>query len=59
MANVDTYPFLAFSDQICTLVIQELGFSGFTVLSYGRVTEFGSSNRGASPSAGQKILGLF
>ena len=52
MANVDTYPFLAFSDQICTLVIQELGFSGFTVLSYGRVTEFGSSNRRASPSAG-------
>ena len=52
MGNVDTYPFLAFSDQICTLMIQELGFSGFTILCYRMETELGSSNRGASPLAG-------
>ena len=49
---VDAYPFLAFSDLNCHL--EDTGmFSGSTVPLDSQLTELGSSDQEASPSAGK------
>ena len=50
--SVDAYLFLAFSDLTCHLEDTGIGVSGSTEPPDSKETKLGSSNREASPSAG-------
>ena len=56
MIKVDAYSLFCISQTyLVTLRIQELVFSGCTVLHDSKETELGSNDKEATPSAGKKI----